>query len=331
MNAPNEMWGRFPDDAASKKMFAEIRGIAREGGKSVTPFQFTLGVMERLYSSLSNSDVNSINAEQALVNPIRAIAFFSWENETRVFLTRRCVPSFFGFLSYSHVPEGWGALGCALEEIRRDSGNYKGFSKILDITRKEVLLPYLREAHRLKYKTVLVLPIFKRNQSINVDNLLGAFVFYLPSENSLPADGDMETKGRLVCFVAKMSEALEKHYEALRGTLSDKGWDDSLKFGENYTGELIIKLHKEGDLDGLKKLSEKILTLLTGFDFHALRLNSTDERVSRIAVARRSGLARATFEAEILNVVGMACHHCSCEEYISYQFKLPSAFEKKET
>lgn len=58
--------------------------------------------------------------------PLRAIAYFSWEGERRCFLARRVFPTYFDFLSYSYVPEGWGALGMMLRDIVE--GNYESRS-----------------------------------------------------------------------------------------------------------------------------------------------------------------------------------------------------------
>lgn len=316
------MWTRFPNEEEISGIVGNAKGIEGDAKEPAVPFQFTLAVMDDIYNSMAGEEVRTL--EQALRSGVRAIAFFSWENETRVFLTRRCVPRFFGFLSYSHVPYGWGALGCALCEIEDTKGKYSGFSIVEDITQRPALLPYLREAFRIKYKAALVLPIFQTGANLNIDSLLGAFVFYLPSRDSLPRETDTDVKGRLTHLSFAMASALTRHYKALKTFLPDEGWDQALNFGDNYSGELTIRLHKDGNLPFLKRLSEIILVSLTGFDFHAVRKKNEDDRTSVIAVASRFRLDQRIFENQILNVVGVACHQCGCEEYVSYQFRLPN-------
>src|SRR6476661_3886062 len=100
-----------------------------------TPYQFTLPILQALYFRLGNfgpdvkfesqnetsllKGVNPNNREQALNKPVRAIGYYSWEPETRVFLVRRMFPTYFDFLSVSHIPEGWGASSVMLNELRK--------------------------------------------------------------------------------------------------------------------------------------------------------------------------------------------------------------------
>src|ERR1051325_5831357 len=99
-----------------------------------TPYQFTLPILQALYFRLENFgpdikvEPNKESAVLRAVNPrrrrlafhksVRAIGYYSWEPETRLFLVRRMFPTYFDFLSVSHIPEGWGASSVMLNELR---------------------------------------------------------------------------------------------------------------------------------------------------------------------------------------------------------------------
>src|ERR1051325_9726362 len=186
-------WTNLPDSGNA----AEILDICLSNeGSHPTPYQFTLLVLFAVYCSVqrdikvgsynacdyvdSNSsedlkryvglrDIVSKNTRivnpdynEALRLPLRAIAYFSWEKERRVFLVRRVYPTHFDFLSYSHVPEGSGALGVMIDEVlaKKYRKKNKIYTPIFDVRDRKTLVPYLREVERLEYNSILVLPIF---------------------------------------------------------------------------------------------------------------------------------------------------------------------------
>src|SRR5882724_2376833 len=106
-------WDQFPDAAQwrSDKIIAQVE--TRTGTPPPTPYHFALLVMRDIYRALQphvryfeQSSLNPQFFEDAMNTGLRAIAYFSWHCDTKVFLTRRVYPTYFDFLTYSHVPEG---------------------------------------------------------------------------------------------------------------------------------------------------------------------------------------------------------------------------------
>src|SRR5947209_1679400 len=120
-------WGKFPH-SNEIQLLLDSKSIANFVTTNIdaappTPFHFTLLVLQALYTRLQRdgTDASSIRnppIEDARRTELRAIAYFSWHSEDRMFLARRVYPTYFDFLTYSHVPEGWGALGLLTESFR---------------------------------------------------------------------------------------------------------------------------------------------------------------------------------------------------------------------
>ncbi len=148
--------------------------------------------------------------------PLRALGYFSWEEERRCFLTRRVFPTNFDFLSYSYVPEGWGALGLMLKDVVE--GKYKGrnqaYTEIPNVKAEKTLIPYLQEVERLNYDSILTIPIFKPEKS-DIDNLLGAFAFYVNKSENLPHN-DSRLKRCFKKFAIEMGSKLIEHDKSIR-------------------------------------------------------------------------------------------------------------------
>src|SRR5207253_11036438 len=117
----------------------------------------------------------------AFKTSLRAIAYFSWEPESRVFLVRRVFPTYFDFLSVSHIPEGWGVSSIMLKSLQQEFDKKTdvvngSFFKAVDLERDANLsytLPYLAEQKRLHYKHVVILPVFHPSPSKSDRDMLG--------------------------------------------------------------------------------------------------------------------------------------------------------------
>ena len=187
MAGPTFDWTRLGNEG-------EVRKVVRRAVKDTVttpledkhafvPYQYTLGVMCGLYHLLqtdvprergraSIQDPESIRLAKEV--PLRAIAYFSWEAERHEFLIRRVYPRYFDFISYSSVPVPWGALGVMYDKYR--GAEYPGYTVVDDVSAEQRLLPYLREIHRLKYGSVIVVPVYRgRRQG---GELGGALAFY---------------------------------------------------------------------------------------------------------------------------------------------------------
>lgn len=229
----SNVWLRFPPPPESRRIIdVALNEGEKKRGQPPTPFQFSLFVMFGLYSHLqgklvgmrsgmagdyverhhfndvvANKQVPLPDYKSAMRTPVRAIAYCSWEKERRSFLIRRVYPTYFDFLSYSHVPEGWGALGVMMKEASQK--NYDGFSVVEDVRHSRNVLPYLAEADRLKYTAVVVLPVIDAETS-RLPDVLGAFVFYIGDPGSIPGR-DRITRAALTECGREMARAVKSH------------------------------------------------------------------------------------------------------------------------
>ena len=248
------------------------------------PFQFTLPILSALYLDINgmgdtgdteevNEDIQcyitnlSSNGESEpsrLFSPpapdwdvscnqnLRAIIYFSWEEERRVFLVRRTYPYHFDFLSYSHCPAGWGSLGRMLEELDNRADDSEHSIVYTDSDQHPVseqrLLPYQREINRIGHDSALVLPIKEDN------TLRGAFLFCI--EHHGPGTFPEDTDSAIEAFQdinENINDALTKHEESIKNSsCNDDGqvnklpclWANKADSEGVLIGDLKIKFRK---------------------------------------------------------------------------------------
>lgn len=246
------IWGHFPSEEDAQRPLARcfIQQTQPPGFEYLkAPYQPTLYVLAYLYHQLhreanarcrEQADLfaqgdgfagppprgpDGVDLEWALNSaPLRAVAYFSWESDKRSFLARRVFPPYFDFLSYSHVPAGWGALGIMLDELTSAVANgttIPAFSTVLQVRGRQQLLPYLREVDRLKYESVLVVPVTDPTAPLAL--LRGAIAFYLHRADCLPAESG-EFSIRVSRFSQLLQDHVEKHVSSLNpGTFKTLG------------------------------------------------------------------------------------------------------------
>jgi hypothetical protein len=235
----------------------DTRPIVGVDEEPPVPFQFTVNVLCELYLSLlgfrdaGHEDeletgnlefkVQRLEFQKAETSSLRAIAYFSWNNRDRLFLTRRVFPQFYGFMSYSHVPFGWGALGQMAKEI--ESTKYCGHTVIKDIHQNDMLLPYLTEATRLKYRSVVAIPIRRPKSIPEVDEpeietrLLGAVVLYLQMKDCLMG----LKRNTFVAFSNKLAMAIVAHSHAIDKRIVSEPINARLSLGRSFRIEIRFK------------------------------------------------------------------------------------------
>lgn len=191
---PQVHWLSFPDPNTAIDIVSSARDEAEKSKSGPPiPYNFTIKVMRRLYANLmpdvlkddGTSIMDPADFEAAGRAELRAIAYFSWHNHRKLFVTRRVFPQYFDFFSLSYVDEGWGALGELLQEIKDGKISHQRlFTKVSNVCHNHRFLPFLKEAHRLDYKAAFVIPFFKGDTENAVTSfaeadLMGAMVFYL--------------------------------------------------------------------------------------------------------------------------------------------------------
>jgi hypothetical protein len=341
-------WHNLPDETTSHHIL-EIALPYRGDGRMPppAPYHFTLYVMFALYCHIQGyvriksgcaadhgqvlsifEDIvrekhvpNPVSYDQALKTPLRALAYFSWERERRVFLVRRVYPTFFDFLSYSHVPEGWGAVGKMLNQVLESQANYQKkivYTVIPDVRRTRSLIPYFSEVERLRYSSVLALPVFD-SVSRDIPNLMGALVFYVKNKAFLPDEGDYKTKKRLQNFALEMEQALKLHEKAI--TRGSKPMARILRdhANRNEIAELTITLHPHNEIILLETMTASVMRALNGTDIVSIRDTTRRKpNTKTLLLVGHEKVDAQHFRAQVLNAVGNACegHH-----YVSYRFK----------
>jgi hypothetical protein len=218
------------------------------------PYQITLHVLQALYfqfepamegtrgneqeiiAKLRRGEITSKNPENreaALRTSLRAIAYFSWEPESRLFLVRRVYPSYFDFLSVSHIPEGWGVSSIMLRDLQNEfrNGLTNGFFvpvKVNHADNLRYMLPYLAEQRRLSYKHVLLLPVFKRDLPESDRDMLGTVLFFIADESGMPTVGSLQQLQFSVfakCFCDSFADLIKIHNKAqIRGSSLANEW-----------------------------------------------------------------------------------------------------------
>jgi hypothetical protein len=254
----------------------------------------------------------------ALKCPVRAIAYFSWEESGRVFLARRVYPTFFNFLSYSHCPERWGALGRMMKELKEKKARYfnEGNFGITRIdTFAQSALPFLAEVKRLEYEAIFVVPVVKSWGKFNTTHdILGGFVFFIDSAANLPEVGvhcgiDLPfTK-----WLAQLNDAQTRLFDPPK---LEKLWRDDgyLKKLRNKPEEGIFELRiTEGacvkQRKDLRKVVSNLIASLSTNEFHAIMDGERSTARTAIVLIAKTDLIPPIegVKSAILHAVGFAC------------------------
>jgi len=313
-----------------------------------TPYQFTLSVMFGVYCCLQgNVRIGSRHArtyvasgpgkksnqcpslerflakrkripnpahKTALRQPLRAIAYFSWEADRRVFLVRRVYPTIFDFLSYSHVPEGWGALGVMTEEIlaKKYRNESKVHTTIKHLQGRPTLVPYLKEVKRLAYDSILVVPVFQSDKN-EISDLLGSFAFYFKDFSALPPPDKPEIQNRFRALALSMRSAIMNHEEKI-GKLST-AWLDLLKgtFSRQTRSSrdaitlLEVTLHGGGRAKDLDQVIGNIMRELGGNEyFGVVDSDGAKANEKTIFIVARDNVEKMALEQRVCSIVGKA-------------------------
>jgi hypothetical protein len=309
-----------------------------------TPYQFTLPILQALYFQLDGhgTDVqldkiedgelrasNPVSRASARTTQLRAIAYFSWEAESRVFLVRRVFPTYFDFLSVSQIPEGWGVSSIMLEQLQEEFDNKRtpdvengSFFIPVNVEDKKSLpymLPYLAEQKRLQYKHVLVLPVFDTNPPKSDRDMLGAYLFFigncaevgLPRKNS-PHDHKLRLfLGDLCNATAELVNAHNKKLGS-RLLLQDE-WRTARESHRDKAriAEVILRCgdgHAHtGSCDELENAAREFLRALTVPYYYAIRDSAAEEKEKNNAavflVAARHDATAKDFKKRLLRIV----------------------------
>ncbi len=365
------------------KYTGELSAMAANG-EVRAPFQFSLPIMAAMYldfcgdtevCSKLRTKVGSSFCEvvsQGLVNgtpwraidplydndhrepeqtPIRAIAYFSWEESSRIFLARRVFPSFFNFLSYSHCPERWGALGLTVLELIGKKKQY--FTEHLPITElsdfNQAALPFLSEVERLHYESIFVIPVVKEWGTFNVTSaLLGAFVVFVHKPEYLPSrmlniERKLRFKDWLHSCVTLFAETLTKQHEVFFGNKPPRFlaeiwreritiWRKEVRSREKkdikasdqelWVYELTIRPLRCIPQLKFDEIVSAVIAGLGNIDFYAIldeTVPLTNRAVLLVAPAKEVKERREDVRGTILRAVGAACH---APDKLAFQVKM---------
>jgi hypothetical protein len=299
--AAQVQWMSFPDSASVQKALGDARvEVEKSGDRPPIPYQFTIQVMRHLYSELlpnvltddGGSAADPSNFDAASTAELRAIAYFSWHNERKLFVTRRVFPNYFDFFSLSYVDEGWGALGELLQDITEGKiSEQRLFKKVSNVCANHRFLPFLKEAHRLDYKAAFVIPFFvglDRAPATHFTkaNLKGAMVFYLATPR-LPDIADTTFQQRVANFSHAFSELVcinEKEIQTpvprTQDEVKTNPWDYWHNARKHSDGLVFAELHI-GNIEGDKEeVALEVQSALSGGDFVCLRDTSPTRKVS---------------------------------------------------
>ena len=197
-----------------------------------TPYQFTLPLMQALYHLFEECGVevdkrdcllgqlkatNPESRDIAFHTSLRAIAYLSWEPESRVFHVRRVYPTYFDFLAVSHVPEGWGVSSIMLDALQRqfsgktniENGGFFWRVALDEPANIPFILPYLAEQERLGYKHVFILPVFAMERPLSDRDMLGTFLFFLADADGIPQPHSDE-ENKLCKFAKELCQSTSK-------------------------------------------------------------------------------------------------------------------------
>jgi hypothetical protein len=331
-------------------MLAKYRKISKGPAKIddfdalYTPYQFTIPLLQALYFQFEkagkklDAEINKNIREGVLKanNPksrrsafktsLRAIAYLSWEAESRAFLVRRVFPTYFDFLSVSHIPEGWGVSSIMLGLLQDDFDDQipvvnGSFFKTVDVDEKRYLshtLPYLAEQRRLKYRKVLILPVFKPDDPPKSDrDMLGTFLFFTNGVDGVPEQNSAEEnkfRSFANCLCNATAKLVLEHNLALTaGTPSlPEHWRRKRKGRRAKAGiaEVILRCrhpHNGKVCEDLEGAAREFLKALTVPNYYAIR-DSVAEKHKKNEVAvflltARPGVDPKDFKRRLLRIV----------------------------
>lgn len=314
------IWDNFPPPEESRQLLED--SLSESSDRPPVPYQFTIKVMGELFYSLSGvdrpnlnnkldppePDYESVKAPQAC--PLRAIAYYSKDPYSSGFLTRRVFPRCFDFWSFSYVPPGWGALGHMFAEHVRRPFEPGDFWLIKNVGNRPRLLPYLFEAERLGYSSVVTLPILIEQDGLDI-HVIGAMVFYLGSKDHAP-EKDRKLKKRLGRFVSKFALLMEKHEEKIRSYPHDPEslQKESVHWRENkgFVGTIKIRVsHEDSNSQKVLRILVSVIgqTLATS-PFHTTIEETGEENQARILVACSTKDQISKMENTVLTAVAKA-------------------------
>jgi hypothetical protein len=316
-----------------------------KGFRILRPYQFTLPILQTLYFQFEKKDkgvkkeniltsvregklrvLNPSSRSSALTTSLRAIAYLSWEPESRIFLIRRVFPTYFDFLSVSHIPEGWGVSSIMLESLQDEFEENEtpdvengSFFKTVDVTAHAnfpFTLPYLAEQERLDYKQVLVLPVFHPSRPKSDRDMLGAFLFFIGGASGVPRKNSREeNKFRLFAndLCKATADLVRAHNRALAPSQLSKHWRDARKDRQAEARIAEVRLccnghaHNGGICEELESAAREFLRALTIPNYYAIRDTSDERRlkneVAVFLVTARPGVNLKDFKRRLLRIV----------------------------
>ena len=298
------------------------------------PFQFTLLILAALYSDilhlpakalpmeasqpliLGARTVTTITRAEAMEKPLRAVGYFSWERQTRMFLVRRIFPPFFDYLSTSHVPEGWGASSKMLYELReelkkgRPVSNGSFYTVFNPDDDRRLALPYIVERGRLNYHQILVAPVFDPSPNDpSHPELLGAFLFFwgvtdvIPKWNQSTATGLRQFLEPLCQGTGKIVKLHYQYLEYPDHVRVASEWE-KIRTGSHGGITEIIKVEltaaTKWDAD---TAATELVSHLSGTDFYAVLADSTEIHSRTVLIAARHEINLAEFHSRVVDVL----------------------------
>lgn len=353
LNSNNIEWNNSSVRLVAEDMLAKYKQISQgpaNGDKFAalyTPYQFTIPLLQALYFQFEKAGEeleaeieknmrdgvlkanNPKSRELAFNTSLRAIAYLSWEAESRAFLVRRVFPTYFDFLSVSHIPEGWGVSSIMLERLQKNFDDEipvvnGSFFETVDVEDKEHLshtLPYLAEQIRLRYRKVLILPVFRPDEDPKSDrDMLGTFLFFTSGTDGVPRkNSGEESQFRWFanCLCKATAELVAEHNLALTAGTSPlpKHWRDKRagRKAEAGIAEVILSCdhpdrpHQGKPCTVLESAAREFLKALTVPNYYAIRdlveENARDNNVAVFLLTARPRVELKDFKRRLLRIV----------------------------
>ncbi|MCI0562412.1 MAG: hypothetical protein MN733_28330, partial [Nitrososphaera sp.] len=214
-----------------------------------------------------------------------------------------------------HVPAGWGALGIMLDELTSAVANgttIPAFSTVVQVRGRQQLLPYLREVDRLKYESVLVVPV--TNPTAPLALLRGAIAFYLHRADCLPAES-----GEFAIRVSKFSQLLQDHVQKHVSSLNPRTfktlgqiWWDDLKSHNSSLRIGLLDINVEGlettAGSQLDEIVHRLVDHMGGSQYHCVPgPDDPGPNWRRVLVAAPLDVQPQTLRTAMLTAAGHAC------------------------